>query len=127
MTAWDHDALNVVNALLCTGIWWACLCRLNLLSSESDWRPRAMFTLVVLGATANGFAPILFAEPAGVGDCLLSATLFMGLLITSHRWRHGAPDELTAADEMPTRPMRYPYEVAAWEETRQPDRRRASR
>lgn len=90
-------ALNLANFGFCTAIWWACVCRLNLLSSDSEWRARAMFTLVLFGATAHGLAPWFFGERAGLGSTVFSASILLGLVLTSHRWRAGAPDDLASA------------------------------
>lgn len=93
----NEAALNLANFGFCTAIWWACVCRLNLLSSDSEWRARAMFTSVIAGATAHGLAPLFFGEQAGLGGTGFSAAVLLGLVLTSHRWRAGAPDDLASA------------------------------
>lgn len=91
----NEAAFDVVNAGVCTAIWWACVCRLNLLSRRSDWRPRAMFTLTLAGATAHGLAPWFFGERAGLGGTIFSASILASLLLTSHRWKSSAPEDIT--------------------------------
>lgn len=100
----SEPALNLTNLALCIALNWACLCRLNLLHRLVDWRPRAMFTLLVLGATAHGAAPWLLGEHAGLGGTTLTATVLLGLLLTSHRWRQGAPEGLTVPGELDDTP-----------------------
>lgn len=95
---------NLVNAGVCIGIWWACMCRLNWLSKESDWQARGMFTVLLVGATAHGLAPWFFGERAGVGSTLFALSILLGLVMTSHRWRAGAPDDLTGPGEFDDEP-----------------------
>lgn len=100
MSSEDVKALiNLVNLLLCTAIGWGCVCRLNLLTHQVDWRPRLMFCVLLTGVTAHGMAPWLFKESAGIGDTILSATVLASLLLSSHRWRQGAPIGLTGPAE----------------------------
>ena len=88
--------LNLANLFLCTGVGWACLCRLNLLHHGVDWRPRAIFCALLTGATAHGLGPWLFREDSGFGDTILTLAVLMSLLLSAHRWREGAPVGLTA-------------------------------
>ena len=88
MTWWDtQQLLAMLNLVLCLGIAWACICRLN---SEicRRWKlARMRYTLLLTGALAHGAQPLLFGSLPGVAGVIFSAGVFASLLLGVERWR----------------------------------------
>lgn len=82
-----------LNLALCTGIGWACLCRIASMSRETTCcHYRALYVLLAVAATASGFAPLLFREWPGPGQCLVSIAFLSYLAAGSSRWKGGPPE-----------------------------------
>lgn len=76
----------LINFVICTGIVWACICRLNASISRDYMRARMRYTLMLTGATASGCSPVLFDTLAGTGSVLLAASVLVGMIINVPRW-----------------------------------------
>lgn len=86
-------ALAFVNFALCTAIGWSCLCRIASMSRETTCcHYRAVYVLLVVAASASGFAPVLFREWPGPGQIVLALACLSYLAASSRRWRGGPPD-----------------------------------
>lgn len=79
--------LALINLACCIGIVWSCICRLNTAMCRAHLAPRARYTLLLAGATACGFQPLLFGYTPGEGTVLFSACVFAGLVLNMARWR----------------------------------------
>lgn len=77
-------------------IGWTCICRLNALGPDSDWRVRAQFTLLFVGSTANGLSFLLWGDYPTLGSTLLSTSFLGGMLLSRHRWLRGAPPDTSS-------------------------------
>lgn len=91
-----ETVLILVNFAACSLIGWICICRLNLLGRQSDWRVRAQFTAYFVGAQANGFGFLFWEDHPTVGSTLLSIAVLAGLMMSRHRWSRGAPPDTRA-------------------------------
>lgn len=86
-------ALALVNFALCSGIGWSCLCRMAGMSRETTCcHYRALYVLMLVAASASGFAPVLFREWPGPGQVVLALACLSYLAASSRRWRGGPPD-----------------------------------
>ena len=81
-----HDLYALANLLLCSGIAWSCICRLNSDLCRCYMPPRARYTLMLTGSTACGLSPLLFSELVGLGTVLLSMTVAASLAISALWW-----------------------------------------
>lgn len=85
-------ALILINMVLCCGIGWTCICRFSLMSASTTKRHfRAAYSLTFTVATASGWSWLLFGEPAGVAQTLMSAAMLFGLGVGVQNWRDGPP------------------------------------
>lgn len=92
MTWQSHQLLAVANLVICTGIAWACICRLNSEISRRFRLARARYTLLLTGALASGLQPLLWGAWPTVGAVLFAGCVLAGLAINVVRWHsHGAP------------------------------------
>jgi hypothetical protein len=83
----------IVNAALCTGIGYSCLCRIAGMSRETTCcHYRMLYVLLVVASTASGFGFLLFREWPGPGQILFSAAFLSYLAAGTRRWRSGPPD-----------------------------------
>lgn len=85
----------IINLIVCSCVFWSCMCRLNGMTKRVPKRVRAQFVLTLVGSVASGLQPMLFAQWPGVGQTLFSGSVLLCLLLSMDRWRHGPPDELT--------------------------------
>lgn len=111
MTINPHLTLAAVHAALCLGIACACICRLTVMTRETQPQIRAQFALLVGGALSSGGAPLWWGEWPGYGAVTAAAALLAYLLLGLHRWRHGAPPG-TRSDWMGLSAPEHPAEPA---------------
>jgi drug/metabolite transporter (DMT)-like permease len=90
MTWQAYQLLAVANLVICAGIAWACICRLNSEISRRYKLARTRYSLLLAGAMACGFQPVLFGDWPTVGTVLLAGGVLAGLAINVVRW-HGMP------------------------------------
>ena len=86
MTWQAHQLLAVANLIICVGIGWACICRLNSEICKRFRVARARYTLLLGGAMASGMQPALWDSWPTVGSVLFAATVLFGLAINVVRW-----------------------------------------
>lgn len=92
MTWQTHQLLAVVNLILCAGIAWACICRLNSEISRRFKLARTRYTLLMGGAMACGLQPLLFGDWPTVGTVVFCTAVLAGLMINvAHWYGAGAP------------------------------------
>ena len=89
MTWQTHQLLAVVNLIICAGIAWVCICRLNSEICRRFRLSRARYTLLLAGALASGMQPTLWGFWPTVGGVVFSGCVLAGLVINVVRW-HGA-------------------------------------
>lgn len=84
--------MALLNLAVCSGIVWASLCRVHLMSAaETAPRFKLVYVMLCVGAFASGFSPPLFREIAGPGQILMSIGVLYMLASGSAAWRNGAP------------------------------------
>lgn len=81
-----YQLLSIMNLAVCICIAWACICRLNSAVCRQCLRARARYSLLLTGALASGFQPVLFREQPTLGTLLLSCAVLACLLINLGRW-----------------------------------------
>lgn len=86
--------LALINLVFCTGIAYACICRLAVTSARVLPTVRWQFVLKLAGAGACGLQPWLFGTLPGVGTVLLSGALLAAMTLGAARWRNGPPDDV---------------------------------
>ena len=84
--------LALINLVLCAGIAWCCVCRIQRMSARSTRKlVRAAVAVLMGGAAASGFSPILFSEWPGPGHLVLSGGMLFLLVVSAREWRDGLP------------------------------------
>ena len=78
--------LALISFLLCSVIGFVCVCRLNAELSRKFPVVRTRYTLLMLGATAYGFQPLLFSTYPNVAGILLTACVLTSLVPNIDRW-----------------------------------------
>lgn len=86
MTWQTHQLLAVLNLVLCAGIAWACICRLNSEICRRYRAARAKYSLLLAGALASGMQPALWGSWPTVGGVLFAGCVLAGLAINVVRW-----------------------------------------
>jgi len=89
-----ETTLAVLNFLVCTACFWACLCRLNAMTIRVPRTVRAQFVGLLVGSVASGLQPMLFAQKPGIGQLIFSTAVLLCLMLSMHRWRDGPPNDL---------------------------------
>ena len=74
------------NLLICAGIFWACICRLNSEVSKRYLKARARYTLLLTGSVVSAFQPILFGEWPTKSSTALALAVFAGLALNASQW-----------------------------------------
>lgn len=92
MTWQFHQLLAMANLLICLGICWACICRLNSHVCRRFKLARARYTLLLAGALSSGLQPMLWGTWTSVGDTIFSACVLAGLVINVARWYGAVKD-----------------------------------
>ena len=82
--------LALANLVACLGVSWVCLCRLNTQACHVYLALRARYVLLMTGALACGFQPLLFGYTPGEGTVFFSHSVLLALVLSMPRWRRGA-------------------------------------
>ena len=82
-----ETAVTAVNLLVCIGIFWACICRLNSNISKLYLRVRARYTLLLAGALVSGFQPIFFGDRPTIAGLVFAICILAGLVLNIGSWR----------------------------------------
>lgn len=86
--SWDaYQLLAVTNLVICLGIAWCCICRLNTHICRLHWQARTRYTLLLTGALAHGAQPLLFYTTPGPSGVLFAAAVLANLLLGVDNWR----------------------------------------
>lgn len=91
MTWQTIQLLALANLGACLGVAWICICRLNTQDCRVYLSLRARYTLLMAGALACGFQPLLFGYTPGEGTVLFSHAVLIALVLSLPRWRRGLP------------------------------------
>ena len=86
MTWQTHQLLAVLNLVICAGIAWACICRLNSEICRRHRAARAKYSILLAGSFALGMEPALFGSWPTVGSVLFAGCVLAGLAINVVRW-----------------------------------------
>lgn len=93
MTWQTHQLLAVLNLMICLGISWACICRLNSEICRRFKLARVRYTLLLTGAMSFGLQPALWGTWPSGASVFFAATVLAGLVINVARWYGiGAPN-----------------------------------
>lgn len=84
---WEmQQIIATTNLVVCLGIMWASLCRLN---SETCLRypsTRVRYVALLSAGFVSGFQSVLFKEQPGIADVLFSSAILTGLALNAFRW-----------------------------------------
>ncbi|MCT9812406.1 hypothetical protein N0K08_17320 [Acidovorax sp. Be4] len=86
MTWQTNQLMAMVNLIICSGIAWACICRLNSEICRRFRLSRARYTLLLGGALASGLQPLLWGSWPTVGAVILAGCVLAGLALNVVRW-----------------------------------------
>lgn len=84
--------LSLLNLVICSGIFWACVCRLNSSHSKTHRSIRARYSLLLTGSIVMGLQPTLFSSWPGVADTTFSISVLGFLALSTHRWKESNAD-----------------------------------
>lgn len=93
MSYWDSRLLlALLNFILASGIGYACLCRISVMSGGSTLKvTRAAYAVLFVAAAASGLSPLLFREWPSYPDVMINGAVLLHLLSTVRAWRNGVP------------------------------------
>ena len=92
------DAIFALNFALCTYIGVACLCRIAKGSAATTLaRWRLVYSILLMLATASGFAPILFLTPPALWWVVIAASVALLLRLGASHWAAGVPPRRSVA------------------------------
>jgi len=93
MSYWDSRLLlALLNFVLASGIGYACLCRVSVMSGGSTRKlTRAAYAVLFMAASASGLSPLLFREWPSYADAMLNGAVLLHLISTVGAWRNGVP------------------------------------
>lgn len=80
-----YQWLAAFNWLLCAGIAWASICRLNSQVCKVNLKQRARYTLLLTGALVSGLQTALFGEWPGISAILFSLAVFCSMVLNMPR------------------------------------------
>ena len=98
MTWQAHQLLAMANLVICLGVIWASICRLNSRVCQKYLLARLKYMALLAGAVSSGFQPALWGSWTSIGDTIFSACVLAGLLINVARW-HGAGHPMRRSDD----------------------------
>lgn len=78
--------LALLNLVLCAGIFWACICRLNTEHAKLHRYVRAKYTILLAGAVLHGLQPTLLKSWPSIADVWFSAVVLAFLALNMRRW-----------------------------------------
>ena len=80
-----YQWLAAFNWLLCAGIAWASICRLNSQVCKVNLKQRARYTLLLTGALVSSLQTALFGEWPGISTILFSLAVFCSMVLNMPR------------------------------------------
>lgn len=87
----EHIAL--INLVLCMGVFWSCVCRLNSAPSKIYKTVRARYTLLLAASSLSGLQPTFLGTWPGWADVFFSAMVLAFLGLSMHRWRNNENEQ----------------------------------
>lgn len=93
MSYWDSRLLlALLNFALASGIGWACLCRVSVMSGANTRKlTRAAYAVLMLAAAGTGLSPVLFREWPTWIDVLMNGAVLLYMASGIRAWRNGVP------------------------------------
>jgi hypothetical protein len=83
----DHQTImSLLSFAICSGIGFVCVCRLNSPICKSSNLLATRYALVLTGATAYGFQPILFKTYPNEAGIFFIACVLVSLVLNLERW-----------------------------------------
>lgn len=86
MTWETHQLLAMANLVICLGIAWACICRLNSDICRRYRLARARYALLLAGAMASGLQPLMFGTRSSTADVIFNSAVLVGMALNVARW-----------------------------------------
>ena len=83
----SHQLIAGINLLLCLGVMWACICRLNSPVSKRNKMTRTRYTILLGGAFLMGFQPMLWNTWPTKSSIGFVVTILIYLALNIPRWR----------------------------------------
>ena len=85
MSLSTYQWLAAFNCLLCAGIAWVSIFRLNSETCKVNLKQRARYTLLLTGALVSGLQTALFGEWPGISTILFSLAVFCTMVLNIPR------------------------------------------
>lgn len=86
--------IALLNFFLCSGIMWACICRLNSQPSKIHRAVRAKYVALFTGAMIHGLQPTLMGTWPTWSGVSISAAMLLFLGLSLPRWKKPYDPEL---------------------------------
>lgn len=88
-------ALTIINAFVCAGVFWACMCRMRLTSTETIIRARITYSIVMVVSLCSALrGPLFGSQVTSYWPILLSLGTWFILLLNIRAWRHAPPPHM---------------------------------
>jgi hypothetical protein len=97
------QTMNIMIAIACAGVAWACLCRMDKMHATTKPLFRIKYTLLASGSIAGALSPWMFPEVPRLGGLVFVLSVFAFLLMGATAWREHAPD-YSESDRAPLGP-----------------------
>lgn len=78
--------LTLINFIVCSGIGFACVCRLNSDICRIYKIVRTRYTLIMTGATVSGFQYLFFGTHPDIAELIMSFCVFASIVMNMSRW-----------------------------------------
>ena len=82
----DQVLFSVINFMICSGIGFACVCRLNSDICRLYKVVRTRYTFIMGGATIFGFQYFFFGTHPNLAGVILSSCVFAYIVLNMNRW-----------------------------------------
>ena len=82
----DQVLFSVINFMVCSGIGFACVCRLNSDICRLYKVVRTRYTFIMTGATVSGFQYLFFGTHPNIAELIMSSCVFASIVMNMSRW-----------------------------------------
>lgn len=96
------ERLVLINLVMCSSIFWACVCRLRMTTKRVYPRVRNRYVIIGTGSLCGGFGQWLFPFDMGVylGLCIFVGAIALGFWLDKKDWDNGPPASATKPGEL---------------------------
>lgn len=78
--------ISFLNFIVCAGIFWACICRLNARDSKKYLHVRARYTLLLGAAFLSALQSPLLGQTPSIACLVFAICVFIGLFLNIGTW-----------------------------------------